>query len=385
VLTYLLTENTDDSSGRSLFARGLLTLMLAGTILYLKSATNMYGWALIGLWPIVLLVQSLLKVRTSNRRALEIVVKLGVGFLVSALPLMIYHIRHGSVGAFFDDTVIRAFNIQGLAYLKIATYLLIQQVAFITLGQARSFGEVVNGIFWILFPFSALITGVLCVRAMGKYRSSSEVGALPVLAVFYALVALFQQIPIYYFYVLPLTYAALFWLTFKSFRRLLWPLAILAVLSSATVIYYQAAQPLTRLLTGIIRGERVPFVRATSLDRAGLMVDQKSLEVYTAIVQTIKDNSRPEETIFAFPYSPEFYFLSERRNPFRFWNTYVGIRSDAEQQHVLDVLKNTPPRIIIIAPRDRNNTPYSNEIIRDVNANYDKIQTIGDFDVYRAR
>ena len=386
VLTYLLTENTDDSSGRgTLFARGLLTLMLAGTILYLKSATNIYGWALIGLWPIVLLVQSLLKVRTSNRRALEIVVKLGIGFLVSALPLMIYHIWHGSLGAFFDDTVIRAFNIQGLAYLKIATYVLIQQVAFISVGQARSFGEVVNGIFWILFPFSAFVVGVLCARATSKYRSSSEVGALPVLAVFYALVALFQQIPIYYFYVLPLTYAALFWLTLKSFKRLLRPLAIVAVLSSATVIYYQAAQPLTRLLTGIIRGERVPFVPATNLERAGLLVDQKSLDVYTAIVQTIKDNSRPDETIFAFPYSPEFYFLSERKNPFRFWNTYVGIRSDAEQQHVLNVLKTTPPRIVIIAPRDRNNTPYSNEITRYVNANYDKIQSIGDFDVYRAR
>jgi hypothetical protein len=196
----------------------------------------MYGLALIGLWPIVLLVQCLLKVKTSNRRALEIVVKLGIGFLVSALPLLIYHIGHGSLGAFFDDTVIRAFNIQGLAYFKIATYLLIQQVALITVGQARSFGEVVNGIFWLVFPFSALVVGVLCVRAMGKYRSSGEVGALPVLAVFYALVALFQQIPIYYFYVLPLTYAALFWLTLKSFRRLLWPLAILAVLSSATVV-----------------------------------------------------------------------------------------------------------------------------------------------------
>ena len=387
VLTYLLTEKADDGAGlrETLLARGLLALMLAGMVGYLISATNAYGLVLIGLWPIVLLVQSLIKVKTGNSRALNVVVKLGVGFLVSALPLLIYHLSHGSLRAFFEDTVVRAFNIQELAYLKIATYALIQQVAVITIRHCQSFGELVNGIFWLLLPFSALATGVLCVRAFGKQRTSGEVGALPVVAVFYALVALFQQIPIYYFYVLPLTYAGLFWLTLKSSRRLLWPLAIMAILSSAVVIHYQAAQPLTRLLTGIIRGERVGFVPATNLERAGLLVDQKSLDVYTAIVQTIHDNSGPDETIFAFPYSPEFYFLAERKNPFRFWNTFVGIRTDAEQQHVMDVLKNSPPRVVVIAPRDRNNSPYSNQIIDYVNANYVKIQSAGDFDVYRTR
>ena len=386
VLTYLLTEREENISAReTLLARGLLGLMLIGTILYLKSATNTYGWALIGLWPIVVLIQSLIKVKTGISRTLTIIVKLGIGFLVSALPLLIYHLSHGSLRAFFDDTVVRAFNIQGLAYLKIATYALIQQVAIIAIRHFRSFGELVNGIFWLLLPFSALATGVLCVRAFGKSRTSAEVGALPLLAVFYALVALFQQIPIYYFYVLPLTYAGLLWLALKNSRRLLWPLAILAILSSAVVIHYQAAQPLTRLLTGIIRGERVPFVPATNLPRAGLLVDQKSLDVYTAIVRTIDDNSAPDETIFAFPYSPEFYFLAQRQNPFRFWNTFVGIRTDAEQQHVMDVLKNRPPRVIVIAPRDRNNTPYSNQIIDYVNTNYAKIQSAGDFDVYRTR
>jgi hypothetical protein len=311
-------------------------------------------------------------------------VKLGIGFLVAALPILVYHISHGSLRAFFDDTVIRAFNIQELAYLKIATFALIQQFALITVRQFRTFGELVNGIFWILLPFSAFVTGILCVRAFARSRSSGELGALPLLAVFYGLVTLFQQIPIYYFYVLPLTYAALFWLVLKNFRRLLWPLAILAILSSTIVIHYHAAQPLTRLLTGIIRGERVPFVPATNLERAGLLVDQKSLDVYTDVVQSIKHNSRPDETIFALPYSPEFYFLSERKNPFRFWNTFVGIRSDAEQQQVMDVLKNRPPRVVVIAPRDRNNTEASRAIIEYVKANYTMIQAIGDFEVYRA-
>jgi len=39
--------------------------------------------------------------------------------LYSLYGLLIYHLSHGSLRAFFDDTVVRAFSIQGLAYLKI--------------------------------------------------------------------------------------------------------------------------------------------------------------------------------------------------------------------------------------------------------------------------
>jgi hypothetical protein len=385
VLTYVLTETTEEAKGSdTLLSRSLLALMLVGTILYLKSATNAYGLALVGLWPIVLIVQSLLSVKTGNRRSLHIILRLGIGFLVAAMPLFIYHVYHGSLRPFFDDTVLRAFNIQELAYLKVATYTLIQQFAYITLRQFRSFSEVLNAIFWIVLPFSTLITGILCVRAFGKSRSSYQVGALPVLAVFYALVALFQQIPIYYFYILPLTYAGLFWLASKHFRRSLWAVGAVAVVMSVIVIYYQAGQPLTRMLSGIIRGERVPFVTAEKLERTGLVIDPKSLDIYTTIVQTIKNNSRQDDAIFAMPYNPEFYFLSDRKNPFRFWNTFVGIRSDAEQEQVMEVFRNTPPRVVVIAPRDRNNTNASRAIIEYVRANYTMIQVIDDFEVYRA-
>lgn len=385
VLTYLLTIKREETSGRdTLLARSLLTLMLGGTLVYLISGTNFSGWILIGVWPIFLLIQATLDTKTANRTAVETIVKLGVGFVAAALPILVYHLLNSSLGTFFDDTVVRALDIQQLAYLKLANYLGQQGYAARTLLQVRSFHEVVNGIFWLLLPLSTVIVGALAVKRFAKSHSSSDVGPLPVLAVFYALVALFQQIPIYFFYMVPLTIGALFWLFLKTKRRSVLTLATIGLAFSATAIHYHAGQPVTRSLAGIIRGDRVALVPATTVKRAGLWIEPQSLVTYTELINVIQANSQPNETIFVLPYNSELYFLAERRNPFRFWNTAVGIRPGNEEQHVMNVLRTSPPRVVVIAPRDRNNTPTSEAIIAYVREHYSLVRTIGSFEVYRA-
>ena len=138
------------------------------------------------------------------------------------------------------------------------------------------------------------------------------------------------------------------------------------------------------MLAGTLRGNRVAQVPARGIERAGLWIEPESLRTYTELIAAIQANSQPNETIFVLPYNPELYFLAERRNPFRFWNTAVGIRPGGEQQHVMNVLRNTPPRVVVIAPRDRNNTPTSEAIIAYVREHYSLVQTIGSFEIYRA-
>jgi len=50
----------------------------------------------------------------------------------------------------------------------------------------------------------------------------------------------------------------------------------------------------------------------------------------------------------------------------------------------MNVLRDTPPRLVVIAPHDRNNTPASAAIIFHVREHYSLLQTIGNFEVYRA-
>ena len=384
VLTYLLTAKREDATGRdALLARGLLALMIAGTLVYLLVGTNLSGWILIGAWPILLLAAALLLTKTTNKTSAETVVKLGVGFAVSAIPILLYHLLNGSLSTFFDDTIFRALDIQQLAYLKRANYVVQQGYAARMLFQFRSFQEVVNGIFWVVLPLSTVIVGILVVMRFAKSRSSAVVSPWPILAVFYALVALFQQIPIYFVYMVPLTIGALFWL-FLNGKRSVVTVATIGLAFSAIAVYYQAGQPVTRSLAGIIRGDRVELVPATTIKRAGLWIEPQSLLTYTELITAIQANSQPNETIFVLPYNSELYFLAERRNPFRFWNTAVGIRPGNEEQHVMNVLRTSPPRVVVIAPRDRNNTPTSEAIIAYVREHYSLVQTIGNFEVYRA-
>lgn len=385
VVTYLLARRDEGVTGRDAWlARSVLGLMLAGTVLYVLSATKVSGLVLFGIWPIMLLVQALVVSRTSTKRVLNVVAKLAIGFVVASLPILIYHLAHGSMATFIDDTMIRAINIQKLAYLKWATYMNQQTLALRNVVAHRSFHEVINGIFWFFLPLTGLVTGALTITSFKKHGTGREVGAAPILAVFYGLVAIFQQIPIYLCYTLPVMMAGLFWLATKWNRRSRLVLTSVAILFSAIAIYYHAAQPLTRLLRGVIAGERVGLVSAKNLDRVGLWIEPDSLKIYSEVVDVIKANSQPNETIFVLPYNPELYFLADRKNPFRFWNTAVGVRPGKEEQHVFEVLRTTPPRLVIIAPNDRNNTNTSERIISEVRKNYALLKSVGPFEIYRS-
>lgn len=385
VLTYLLTEKKDEiGDGKAWLARGLIGVMLIGLVIYLQSATNPTGLLLVGIWPILILIQSLFFLNTGNKRTLEIILRVGAGCVVAALPLLIYHAAHRSLDTFFDDTVLRALTVSRFAYLKLSTYTFFQLQGLRNFLKFESFGEAVNGIYWLILPFCVLFTGAATTIAFRKHRVSSAVGAFPIIAVFYALVALLQQIPIYLFYSLPITFGGLFWLTLKSRKQLTWVLCCAAIFFSAISLYYHAGQPLTRFASGTIRGERVSLSPPSTLNRSGLWIEPESLRVYTELVDLIRYESGPNDTIFVLPNNPELYFLAERRNPFRFWNTAVGVRNDKEKVQVLEQLKREPPKIIVIIQRDRNNTPASAEIIAYVRANYTLIKTISDFEVYKA-
>jgi hypothetical protein len=385
VLTYLLSEKRENKAGTAtLLSRGLLGTMLLGAVTYLLFATEQIGLLLFGIWPIVILIQATFYSTTSNKEALQIVLRLGVGCVAAAVPILIYHVLHRSLWTFFDDTVLRALAVSKFTYLKFQNYG--EQVAYALQNTLAldSFATVVNGVYWIILPLIASVVGVASLLAFHRSREWSTIGSLPIVAVFYAQVALLQQIPIYLFYSLPLSFAALLWLS-NSKRRTVLVLTLTTAFLLFVSIYYQAAQPIGRTLGGIIRGDRIGLVPATTLPRTGLLIDPESLRIHTEVVKTIQTHADADDTIFVLPNNPEFYFLAERRNPFRFWNSAIGVRNEQEAAIVMNTLAHQPPRIVVIDPHDRNNTPYSNAMIAYVRSTYTLINTVSNFEIYRAR
>jgi hypothetical protein len=385
VLTYFLTEQTDVTSGReTILSKALLALMWLGSVAYLITSTEAGGLVLFGIWPLAILALALLYSTTSNRKTIRIVTGLAIGCVAAAAPILVYHIVHHSLWTFYDDTVLRALIVSQFAYLKFHHYWEQQLFAINNIGEFENLRTVINGIYWVILPLLASIVGIVTVRAFHRQRTWSTIGSLPLIAVFYAQVALLQQIPIYLFYSLPLTFAALIWLFAKTSPKQIAALALFTVFITFVSIRYQAAQPIGRTLAGIIRGERTELVPAMTLPRTGLWIDPQTLRVYTDVVNTIREQTDARDTIFVLPNDPEFYFLTERKNPFRLWNTAIGVRNENEAALVMNVLKNQPPKIVVIDPHDRNNTSYSNAMIAYVRQTYRLIKTAGNFEIYVA-
>src|SRR6185369_441472 len=327
--------------------------------------------------PLAILALAFFYSTTSNRKTVQTVVRMALGCVIAAAPILIYHVVHGSLWTFYDDTVLRALTVSQFSYLKFHRYWEQQQFAIQNIREFESLRTVANGIYWVILPSLALIAGVLTVRTFHRQRTWSNISSLPIIAVFYAQVALLQQIPIYLFYSLPLTFAALIWLFAKRSPKRVVILTLFTAFVTIVSIRYQAAQPIERTLAGIIRGDRIGLVPATTLPRTGLWIDPESLRIYTEVVNTIKDQTQANDTIFVLPNNPEFYFLSERKNPFRLWNTAIGVRNESEAALVMSVLENQPPKVIVIDPNDRNNTSYSNGMIAYVRKTYRLIKTVG--------
>jgi hypothetical protein len=385
VLAYLLTESPAGARGRdTLLAQVLLGLLLVGTAVYLESATDLVGFVLFGFWPLAMLMVGIVVTCTPNNESLRIVSKLALGALTALVPLVIYHAAHGSLGPFFDDVVSRALTVSQFGYMKRTTYLTLQAYGGANLLRSGSLPVSINGAYWLILPCCGLVTGVASVRVFRHSRSSVGVGALPFIAVFYALVSLLNQIPIYLYFSLPLSSAGLFWLAMRCRRSLVLALAMIAIVLSLISVRYQAAQPISRGWAGIISGERESLVKSVTLPRSGLWIDSDSLTVYSELVRLIHEESRADETIFAIPNNSELYFLAQRKNPFRFWNTAIGVRDEKEAMGVVESLKRAPPRIITFVPGDKNNTPSSTLIIAWVRQHYALVKTVADFEVYRA-
>jgi len=385
VLTYLLAEKRDDTQGSgTLLSKILLAVMLLGTVAYLLVATDQIGLLLFGVWPIVILIQTLFYSRTTNNRTLHIVIRMGSGWVAAAIPILIYHVVHRSLWTFFDDTVLRALHVARFSYLKFQNYGEQVVYALQNVFAFGSFATVTNGLYWTILPLMSAVVGVASVLAFRRSRELIVVGSLPIIAVFYGQVALLQQIPIYLFYSLPLSFAALVWLLRKTSQKRVSALGSVTAFLVCVSLYYQAAQPIGRTLGGIIRGDRIGLVPATTLPRSGLWIDPESLGIYTEVVQTIQAQTQPTDSIFVLANHPEIYFLAERSNPFRFWNSAIGVRNEHEAAAVMNVLANEPPRIVVIDSEDRNNTDYSNAMIAYVRSTYTYINRVSNFEIYRA-
>jgi hypothetical protein len=77
--------------------------------------------------------------------------------------------------------------------------------------------------------------------------------------------------------------------------------------------------------------------------------------------------------------------MAGRRNPFRFYNTALGVRSDDDLALVERTLRDDPPRLVTFNPADKYNTPRSLRIMEMVRTRYAVVGGFDPFEVYVRR
>jgi hypothetical protein len=304
------------------------------------------------------------------------------GLVGLALPLLTYHMMNGSLLAMIDDNVIRPLDVLNWNLGKQVKYWMLPLGGIIQFGDSPGLFNLLNALYFLTVPLFAALNGFLLLLAVRR-RTLHISLALPILAAFYGLISLFIQVPIYLHFSSILSIAGSLWVL--SELKPGWGLStsVMLVVLSGVSIAFQAGVPIRSSIMELISTEKPElFDSRGQLPKVDLLIRGESLEAYKKVVRIIEEETHQDDYLFAVPNNAELYFMTERRNPFRFNTIDHGVLNETEVQHVIQTLERLRPRIITFAPGAQRNTTHSLAIMEHVRAHSQLLSQDPFFEVY---
>lgn len=383
LVTYLLTEEEHRSAfSKPVLGRALLVLCGAILGVYLFKNASFFSILMFGVWPIALIATGWGNCVMSDRAVVRMVGKLMLGALMALAPLVVYHLSHGSLMTWIDDTVLTAFRLVSLPFIHKASYLHLPLVFAGLSAEGLRPGSIVNGLFWMALLMAPPILGWITVK---RSLHGTAAPVLAHMAVFFALVSVHYEIAHYLFYSVALVQCGLLALSASWTKRAQVTMACTVLLIAGVGLWSHAGQSLARGLIGQVAGDRTSVSKDALDHRVGLRVAPKEQDFYQWLVPLIEKNSRPEDSILALPVNPELYFMTGRRNPTRFFNSALGLRTPAEVQVLLSTLVIEPPALVIFNSGDKYVTPAALQVMNKVRSSYKAIASRDGIEVYARR
>jgi hypothetical protein len=394
VLFYVLLELPQQSRGGGAWAgKALMFVMAAGLAGYLLRKTDVITFFMYGVWPLALLGWGVARSRAANGDVLRLLVRLGAGAVVASLPLLAYHLYHGSLGAWFHDTVVAAAAMNTLSYLEGFRYW-----RSCMLNGARSvvrpdhFVDGAVGVFWLVMPALPVLAGAMVTwllwRRPGNDNWEREnnwprLAPLPVLGVFYFLVALHFQKWLYFFFGAPVLLVGLL-----AMMPLAAPVVRRTAVSTVLVLSLVGFVFLAGPVRAVVPGREQPLVEAKEhrVPRLGLQLEKSQAELYRQIVEITERETAEGDPILVAPLSPEIYYVTGRRNPTRSYNMSLDLRSPADVERFMGEISRdgSRPKLVFYYPKNNYNTPQARALMERVKERYSPAGQCGPFEVYRA-
>lgn len=388
VLSYFLLErNGKDIKGeRSHLASFIYVLMILGLLMYLYKATDLIGFLLFGFWPICILLWLMIKVRVSNAEVFEILRAFVSGSVIVFLPLILYHLAHQSLPMFVQETFVSVTTLLDQRYASMFSYGFILESIKILLSRSLVVQDFLNVFYWLILLGIPFLSGAACFYCLISFGKERVVYlALPLTAVFYGLVSVHFAIPIYLYFSTGFLLVGLIWMAVVSGLSKRWVGSILGVSIILGVISlaFHVARPIASNFLDAIDRNKVDLVYGgKQIPRLNIWVDPKDLKTYGKLVNVIEQYAPSSQTIFAFPYNPEIYFLSNRKNPFPFYNTQCVIHSKDDVKKLISQIREAAPALICYNSKDKRNTDSILAIINEIKTYYQYYGTVSDFEIY---
>ncbi len=385
VLSYLLYESTEvgevaeaNPLSSHILARIVVAILLLILVIYLVNKTNLWGVLFFGVWPAVVLIQQLIRCKVSNGRVVQILLHLSLGGAFAVAPLLIYHAWHGSISYWLQDTVVSAVGMTELPFFDSSLYGLMFQYSI----ENVFYGGIttrLNSVFWIAILLAPAFLGVTLLKE--QWRAYGTVAPLGYIPVFYMMVSVHYQIPIYLFYSVSLTLAGLMWLLHrKNISKYLMPAVLFFLVGIGLV--FQAGQPLSRSIIGIFEGNVNNELVSSDLPHCNLRIEPAMAEKYKKILAIVGELSQKNDTLLTIPFSPEINFMSKRISPFRFYNTAFGIRSEADVSAAINELKKKKTKLVLFEVRNKYNIEIAEKLVDYVKSDYHLYTSIDGIEIY---
>jgi len=133
-------------------------------------------------------------------------------------------------------------------------------------------------------------------------------------------------------------------------------------------------------------GRVIEDYQILNIDRSKILVDiNGNKDKWEQIVAYIQTNVGKNESFFAFPWSPELYFLTDRNNASSFDTPYSSFSNDY-QEKMIEELKNNLPKIIVYdtGANFGNLSAKSLNMVNDfILNNYRQVAEIYSYKIYR--
>lgn len=387
LLAFLLGERRGGrrpSGLDALAARIVLGAAALGLIGYLVSATETSAALLFGVWPLAMLLVVANRPTADNAATLRTLGGLATGSVTAALPLVGYHLANGSLRPWLNDTFLRSLSITDLDHLSTAQFasdLGVRAIGNLLIGSSVT--ARLNGGYWLMLICAAFALGLLTYRrGRGAFGGFPTTFAVPLIALFHALVSVFNQIPFYLYLGVGFSIIGVLWLKSAPGRPISVPLTIAALGLAAIAVTSHAGQPYTRSWQELADGSTRPLTEAP-VPRLGLRIDQAEAAVYDELLAIIDDATEPTNAIFTAPNNADLYFLADRPNRFDIFNPTISLINDEERGAFVNDFADVAPTLIVHNERSHYNTAATTELLDTLTVGYEAIATIEHFVVYQ--